>query len=284
MMRFTAARWFVLALALAPAAGCGGSEKELPKDVELPPASNKEDAVIAIPAVSEPEAIKWVDKCIAAATEKHPERLEKLKVMRATFTGEVHGLGSVMPSRRKNAAVWPDRSVFENESSNSGTSSRLVVADRQGAITYLLDGNPYEPPLQKMFERDKVVQAEWVGIIWMPIFVPLADRSTIVFGAKEQTIGPQTWNTVQAAVPGLPVYTLWLDPRTHLLGAVTFNHSEGTQKVFKRCVIGDRKKAEGVLLPVRFEYQRNGQPAETWTSVTWEFPEKIDDSEFKPTK
>ena len=263
-------------------AGCGGAEKELPTNVVPIEERGKEEPAAAEPKESEAEAKKLVARCIAAATEGHPERLEKLKANRLSETGRQLQGASFVPTNRKIAAVWPDRFLFSDESNANGPM-KLSIGLRQLVLTFRRNDEPFDPGMPKGYEQ--VLQVDSVGLHWMPTLVPLADPKTVVFGAKKQLIGNQPAETVQAAVPGCPPFTLWFDEKTSLLGLVTYQHVEGgSSKLNKRQAMSDHKAFAGVMLPTGLEFERNGVGVETWKVSAWEFPDKIEDAVFDQKK
>ena len=122
------------AILFASILGCGGPEKELPKDIGTANERGKEEEVVVpVPATSQPDAAKLIAKCIAAATEGHPERLERAKVNRLTEQGRLLRETSFVPTRRKIAAVWPDRFYFADES-NAGAALKISIGLRQQSL------------------------------------------------------------------------------------------------------------------------------------------------------
>ncbi|MFO0803989.1 MAG: hypothetical protein U0791_12815 [Gemmataceae bacterium] len=260
--------------------GCGGDEKQLPTDVVAPGKSDEPEAVV--PKESEPEAKKFVEKCIAAATANHPERLEKLKVNRLSESGRQLQGTSFVPTTRKIAATWPDRFLFTDESTVNGPV-KLSIGLKQLVLSFRRNDEPFDPGMPKGYEQ--VLFVDSVGLHWMLTLVPLADSKTVVFNAKKQSAGNQMADTVQAAVPGCPPFTLWFDEKTSLLGLVTYQHLEGgVSKLYKRQASAEHKDFGGVLLPTKLEFERSGVTVENWTISKWEFPDKIEDAVFDQKK
>src|SRR5688572_13791014 len=99
-------------------AGCGPA-KELPKTVIITTEETSTSAV-AVPTVSEPDAVKVVERALAVATDGHPERLNKVKANRAVLKGSVvhprpGGVAAIVPTFRHIDAVWPDRILLTDE-------------------------------------------------------------------------------------------------------------------------------------------------------------------------
>jgi len=258
--------------------GCGGSAKELPKEIVAPPERPADEVGPVVPKESEAEAKKLVAKCVAAATENHPERLEKLKVNRMTESGQQWQQGAFVPTSRKLAAAWPDRFLFTDESNANGPV-KLSIGLRQSQLSFRRNDQPFDPGMPKGYET--VLQVDSVGLHWMLTLVPLTDAKSVVFNAKKQTLGVATADTVQVFVPGCPVYTVWFDEKTSLIGLVTYQHVEGgVSKLNKRQASGGHKPFAGVLLPTTLEFERNGAPVESWKITAWEFPEKLEDAVF----
>jgi hypothetical protein len=265
-------------------AGCGGPEKELPRVDALPTDRGTESEVettAPVPTESQPEAQKLVARCLALVTDGHPERLEKAKINRVFEVGKLLWLDKrYVAATRKIAAVWPDRFFFSNEFVDEGQPIKLSFGLRQNTLTVLRNDEPYAG-FSKQQEQN--LHVESMGLHWMPTLVPLIDPKTIVFGAVKQSLGTQTWDTVQVSISRCPIYTLWFKDKTLQLEYVTFLHTEGTSNLQKKLTVADFKPQEGILLPMRFEYERNGINVDSWSVSTWEFPDKIDDSVFDQT-
>jgi len=272
------------AVLLASLLGCGGEpEKELPRNTSSSTGREKPvDDAPAIPTVSQPEAVKFVEKCLNAATEGHPERIDKIKVNRLTESGTMLNETIYVPTVRKIAAVWPDRFFYSNESTIAGTPLKLAIGLRQGVLTFRRNDEPFDPDLPKSYEQ--VLYVDSMGLHWLPALVPLRDPKTIVFGARKQNLGMKPWDTVQAALPNCPVFTLWFDEKTSLIRAVTYVHMEGVSRLTKQLTLTAHKVEAGVMLPTKYDFVRNGDPVESWTVASWEFPDKIDDAVFDQKK
>lgn len=262
--------------------GCGGPEKELPKDIATAKGREKEiEPASPIPTSSQPDAVKLVEKCLAAATEGHKERLEKLKANRLSEQGTMLRDMRHVPTTRKIAAVWPDRYFYSNESTGADPLN-ISIGLRLGSLTFRQNDAPFDPGLPKGYEQ--ILTVDSVGLHWLPTLFTLTDAKTIVFGARKQTLGTKSWDTVQVVVPSCPVFTLWFDDNTGLLGFVTFLHAEGAAPIEKRLAVSGHKPFAGVQLPTRYEFERNGVTVETWTVSLWEFPDRIDDAVFDQKK
>ena len=272
---------FASAILFASILGCGGPEKELPKDIGTASERGKEEEVVApVPGASQPDAAKLIAKCIAAATEGHPERLERAKANRLTEQGRLLRESTFVPTRRKIAAVWPDRFYFADES-NVGAALKISIGLRQQSLTFRRNDEAFDPGLPKGYEQ--ILHVDGRGLHWMSTLVPLADPKTILFGLKKQLVGNQNWDTVQVSLPACPIFTVWFDESTNLLGYVSYIHAEGSSRLNKRLAVSGHKPFAGVQLPMRIEFERNGLLVESWSVSAWEFPEKIEDAVFDQT-
>ncbi len=275
------AAWIVLLLA-----GCGGSEKQLPTDVATPADGKPDESAIAVPAKSDPEAAKFVEQRIAAATAGHPDRLEKLKAMRQKANGRwTWELGQISTVTRDVLAVWPERMNIDLDFA-SGQIKGFRMELRQNTVrAFTSDGSgfqPFEPPNPREYDETAAVDA--IAEQWLPIFVPLVDPKTIIYAYKKQVLGGQMADTVMLALPRCPPFTLWFDATNGNLGIISYSHTEFGQKYNKQVMLDAPKPYDGVLLPTRLESRRNGTSVQEWTVTRWDFPEKIADSEFERKK
>ena len=116
--------------------GCGGPEKELPKDIATAKGREKEiEPAAPIPTTSQPDGVKLVEKCLAAATEGYKERLDKLKANRLIEQGTMLRDMRHVPTTRKIAAVWPDRYFYSNESTGADPLN-ISIGLRQGSLAF----------------------------------------------------------------------------------------------------------------------------------------------------
>jgi hypothetical protein len=274
------------AVVLAAAPGCGGKAKELPS-VVTPSDEKTATPAVVIPTKSEPDALAVVEKAIKAATEGHPERLEKAKVSRVALKGEVIRPSGPMKTERKIEAVWPDRLALADEFTDGGpvkVMMRLrrpvfwIANQREGKIA------PVEFPDLKAYET--AFAGDAIGRHWMTMLVPLADPKVVVFAAKKETVNGVTADVVKAALPGSPVFTLWFDEKTGLLGRIDFDQLEPgnatpTKKFFG---LSNHRPAGGVMIPGKIEYRQNALPLEMWNADSWELPDRLDDTGFDPPK
>ncbi|HYH63637.1 MAG TPA: hypothetical protein VD866_02960 [Urbifossiella sp.] len=277
---------FVAATA-AFATGCGGSGKELPKEV---PQSTEKDAptAVVVPAKSEPAAVAVVERAVKAATDNNPARIERGKVNRLKLKGFIVAPGRSFSSNRRVEAVWPDRLALTDEfSSDSGLPTTLVRLRRPLLwVGNVRDGKATTSEMPDVQEREAALSAEMIARHWMALLVPLADARTVVFAARKDVLNGTPVDVLRAAAPGTPVFSLWFDEKSSRLLQVSFAHVEPgnrseTQKVF---VLLDHRAADGLLLPGRVTYWQNGRQVEDWTVEGWEFPERIDDAAFDAPK
>lgn len=266
--------------------GCGGGrEKKLPTTVTAGSDKGSGPAV-TVPDKSEPAAVAVVERGVKAFTDGHPERLDKAKVSKVAMKGVVLRPTGPLATVRSIQAVWPDRFALTDEFNEGGPTKVLIRLrrpvlwigrQRDGQMSPAeLDAKVYEAP----------TAADATGRHWMTVLVPLADPRTVVFDAKKQTVNGQVWDVIKAAVPGCPVYTLWFDEKTGVLGRIDFTHHEpnrqsATLKVF---TLSLHRPAGGLMPPGKVVYQEGAQVLEEWTVDAWEFPERLDDGGFDAPK
>jgi hypothetical protein len=277
----------LLFLASLFAAGCGGSEKQLPTDI-LSPDDRVKEAPVIVPKASEPGAAKYIQERIAAATGGKPERLEKLKAYRQKAAGRWQWPNGGLPvnATRDVAAVWPGKvSVNYEFSAGEIKESHLVIRDGSARLANNLGNGfaPFDPPSPQ--EQSAIAVVDALAEQWMPVLVPLAEPNLVAFDLKDQPIGNQVARTVKVSLPNAPVFTLWFDMTTGLLGLVSFSHAEfGGKPIEKRMSVSGYKAIDGVSLPMLIECHRNGMLVQEWTVSRWEFPDKIDDAAFELKK
>ena len=270
------------------AAGCGGgSEKQLPKDITIP-TDRGPDVEPVVPKTSEPEAAKFIQARLVAATGGKPERLEKLKAFRQKATGRWKWPdGSIpVPATREVSAVWPGK-VGVKLDFNGGQIKETHVVLRDG--TARMSNNigtgfvPFEPPNPKDF--DAIASVDVIAEQWLPMLLPLTDPQTIVFGFKKQPIDGQMADTVKAVIPRCPPFTLWFDANNGTLGLITFTHAEFEGRpIAKQVALYEYKPFDGLSLPTKIVYRRGVEAVQEWTVSRWEFPEKIEDAAFELKK
>jgi hypothetical protein len=266
-------------LSLGVLAGCDPA-KEVPKEITL--TVDPADEGPAAPAESDPEAKAYVEKCLAAATEGHPERLLKAKATASTVKGLMRVAGGDLTSTtRKVEAIWPDRLRVSYEFS-TGEIKRITIGLRSPdvwAFNLGPDGeSEFVPPNAR--EYADILSVDAVGHLWVPMLVPLQDQATIIFGMKKETVDNQGAVTVKASIRDCPVFTLWFNEATGLLGQITYTHTEAGSKLHKMLRLDAHKLTNGILLPGLIEFKRNGEMVERWEVTSWDFPEKIEDSTF----
>lgn len=270
---------------LATLPGCGGKAKELPKVVTAGDA--KGDApVVVVPAKSEPSAVAVVERAIKVATDGHPERLQKAKVSRLKTKGTiVHA--RPLPTIRTVEAVWPDRFALADEF-NDGLPTKVFIRLRRPVLWIAKNREGQTVPVEfgESKEREAALTGEAIGRHWMALLMPLADAKAVVFAAKKESINGQSADVIKAVLPGSPVFTLWFDEKTGLLGRIDFDqvepgNSTPTKKVF---ALFQHRAFDGLMLPARIVYHQNGLQVEDWNVDAWEFPERLDDAGFDPPK
>jgi hypothetical protein len=284
-MRRTTGLTVGLAAGVMLLAGCG-QEKELPKEITR--STVREEPVQApIPASSDPAAKAVVERAIKAATDGHPERLEKFKAHKSVVKGQmVLDSGAVTATTRRVEAVWPDRMRASFEFP-VGDRKQVLIGMRRPVIwssSFGGDGRGTDITPADRQRYEEIVATDAIGQCWMPMLVPLIDPKTVVFDAKKEPALGQPGETVKVAVPGCPTFTLWFDEKTSHLGLVTYRHVEWNTPIDKRLTLAAHKPQGGIVLPTRIDLSRNGRDVEQWEVVSWESVDKIDDAAFDPPK
>lgn len=274
-------RAVLLGVGLLAAAGCG-REKELPTVLPADTGRGKADTD-PVPTTSEPAARAFVEACIGKATDGHPDRLDKARAYTAKMTGQTRGPDRWNPASRELKAVWPDRFRMDQEMP-VGDIKRVSMGLRRAGVwavrTTAAGADDFTPEDQKEYAAN--VRADAVGEYWLLTLVPLADPKTVLFDARPQELAGHMVDTVKAAVPGCPVYTLWFDPGTKLLGLVTYTHRELTVTYQKRVRLSHHAPRNGVQWPTKIVYGRNNETLEEWAVAEWDFVGAIDEAAFDP--
>ena len=284
-MRRATGRRAGVVVSLALLAGCG-PEKVAPKEVAPRSTERAGPHDAAVPDKSDPAAAAVVGRCVAAATDNHPERIAKTKATRVALTGRMaRPGGSFVQTARRFDSVWADRFRLADEFTENGAVALTcglrrpdfwIRVRRDGATT------PVAPPDPQRAEA--VFAAEVMGRHWLTLLTPLADPATVVFDSKKLTADGRPADAIKVAVKGYPVFTASFDAATGHLGRVDFTSVEARGTVQKTSTVSLPKAFGGLLLPTRLEYRENGQLLEEWTVEQWEFPDTIDDVTFDPPK
>ena len=268
------------AITLTVVAGCG-PEKEIPTEVTLTP-DRLEPEGPPPPKESEENARAYIARCLAVATEGHPERLQKAKANESRSSGVMRMAGGELtPATRTIQAAWRDRlrvtydtSIGDIKQVTIGLRGREVWAFNTGR-----DGpQEFEPPNPRDYAD--ILAVDVIGQHWLPMLVPLGEPQTVVFDLQKTSFESQEAVTVKVFVPNCPVFTLWFNEQTNLLGQITYIHNEAGSKIHKRLTVNSHKPYGGIFLPTQISFHRNGDIVERWDVNSWEFLETIDDSLF----
>ncbi|MDB5313942.1 MAG: hypothetical protein JWO38_8144 [Gemmataceae bacterium] len=269
-----------LVIGLAVLAGCG-QEKQLPTDGQIP--TEKEGPRAApVPTKSERAAEDLVARCVKAATDGHPERLERAKAhaqsAKGTWRWEANNLA---PAARHIQAVWPDRTRVTLDFLTGNIKQTQIGLRRTDLwMINLLDTGPVDYTSANLKQEGEIAAVDLIGELWLPMLVPLVDPPTIVFGAEKEKLGIQSADVFRVSVQGCPVFKVWLDEPTGLPKLITYTHAENNATILKQVALGGHKPFAGVLLPTELEFSRNGIPVQKWTITAWDFVDKIDDATF----
>ena len=177
--------------------------------------------------------------------------------------------------------MWPDRARIDYRFATGDIKRSLFLIRRPSVWVYVEKDSQlqeFSPPSAK--EKEENVAVAITGQYWLPMLLPLVDPKTIVFGAAQEMLEDQRADVVKASIPGCPVFTLWFNEKTSLLGLVTCTHQEGGATIQKRFTLTGYKPIGGVQLPTRIELARNTQTVEQWEVTSWDFVDKIDDAVF----
>ncbi|MCI0701267.1 MAG: hypothetical protein L0241_09335 [Planctomycetia bacterium] len=291
-MARTAIGVVILSMTVAVVIGCGPA-KELPDEV---PKHDGPAVEAPLPDKSDPAAEEVVKRAVKAFTGGKPELLVKGKVSRNTVKGVTLQIATeqqpkeFVESERHLTAVWPDRVHFSYDlTGNANRASWLFRPSLHVRRNNL--------PIPMPSEYEKIITSDVLGQHWLPLIFPLTDEKAkpVVFDLKSVVVERQVDNKrvdVQANVlavgfhgmEDMPQYQLTFDAKTDSLIGVDYKHDEVAQVIRHRLVLTDHKMIDGLLLPNKMEYVRNGEEVERWVVEKWEFPATIDNKEFIPPK
>jgi hypothetical protein len=274
-----------LVVAAAVVVGCGPA-KQLPDVVptQRGPSQKAPDPFGPAPAQSDPAAKAALDRAVSAITAGDPKRLGKAKVSRATLQGFIELPGKTEagePLRREATrnveAVWPDRARVE------------VVFKETGTMTFRMRG-PHGWARHGLVEQNldpittgHIMRVDMNAQHWLFLGLPLADPKAVAFDLKKGTpAGPET-TSLKVALPDMPVLLVTLDEKG-LPVRVEYHPFESNQRQHKVVALSGHKPVEGLTLPTKLELTQNEVPAERWSEVKWEFPDKIAEDRFDPPK
>jgi hypothetical protein len=281
------AYWVMLVASGAMCVGCQPA-KELPALLPTGPQANETPT---LPTVSDPAAKAYIEKAVSKMTGGKPELLARGRVSRAVFKGRLYKLNQTTPSEvtRTIAAVWPDRLTDTDQVQEQGQTGIVsaylhlphLAVFNGGAETVLPNPTDY----QRTFMADEIAQ------FWMPLLLPVTDPKAVVFdlqsvtGTSPATGQPQPIQMLKLAWGEYATYQLTFDAKTDLLVRVEWATHEQSTRRRKQWTAGEHKpSADGILLPIKFEYWHDTLRAEQFDVEKWEFPATIDDAEFSPPK
>lgn len=274
---------WAVAVAAAVAVGCGAG-KELPDQVpdrkrETGPAP---DPFAPAPAASDPAAKAVLDRAVKAITEAVPGGLDRAKVSRVTYKGMLQrpdkpAMSSVV---RTIEAVWPDRGRVVDDYKGVEKNMTFLLRSPNGWLKNgetLIAQNPAE--VGRIYRTDLTAQ------YWLPMGLTLAEPNAVAFAMGKSPPGEQPAGmVVKLALPDLPVLRVTFDDKSGVPVRVEYHPVERDVRAHKVLVLDEHKPSGGLLLPGRVDFTQNDQSAERWASVTWEFPDRLDDTLFERPK
>lgn len=280
-----------VAVGLAIVIGCGPERRIPSKDSGS--ADTGKSSGPSLPTASHPEAQKVVDRAIHAATEGDPKRLDKAWVNKSVVKGVVEWPGPVpgslvtIKANRTIQAVWPDRIRVTME--RPSEEPRQVVLGRRplGFWAYNVDAAGKATPvtLPDAREEESILRVDAVGQHWLLLLVPLTDPKAVVFDARKVPVAADvTADLIKLSIPDYPVFDLWFNEKTGLLGRLEYTHNERGNSIRKSLVVTNHKPHGGIVVPTTIVFQRNDRTVEQWTLESWEFPEKLGEPTFDPPK
>jgi hypothetical protein len=283
-------------LAGAVLIGCGPG-KELPD--EVPRFKNKEtsgnkstEPGLKVPTVSDPDARELVERVVKLCTQNEPIRLAKGRLSKSIANGymklPLDGAKNLVsiPTERVLVGRWPDelKVTYKHKEGIVGVNTLLL---RSGLTGFFVNNEPRSNLNPRAMEE--IIRTDALARHWLPLLFPLQDPDAVVFDLRKG-VGTPPMDVVRFTMPERPIYQLSFDPATGYLMGVEYTHREFDTTFFKSWSFKGHSTFDGLILPTRLEYiqspdrARTREVVEDWTVSTWEFPSKLDDSEFDPPK
>ena len=259
----------VLAAAAIP--GCSDAPRAIQTAREVQAAAA--DATVELPKgqppeASDPAAAKVVAEAIAAHTDGHPERLEKLRTVRLTRIGSIFASDPPLRATWQLRAAWPDRYrtdidvpdstrfMFARSGNSAWKFKQIAMAQKE---VY-----PAGPDLQGIL-ADTTYE-------WLALLVPLGDPGLVAVPAADATIGGKPAAGVWLSGKNLPRAVAHFDKATKLLAQFTYEGLEAGGPVLKEVRAAGTRDANGVKVPDKLRIKWAGRPAAEWAIDSIEFP------------
>lgn len=281
-MRGFAARVVGIAALSAAAGGCGPG-KQLPDESLKGTIGPSPEAAVKVPAESDPDARRVVDRCLKASTGDHVTRVEKIKAFKTTARGTmVRPLPGdqrlPVDSVREVRTKWPNSCRIRLDS----VALQPFEMGLRRPVIWIRVGTEFVQ-LPDPLHQEELAATDLVGQHWLLTLAPLTNPKTVAFDPATRTLGDKPADVVKVAVPGYTVFTLTVN-HAGLLSQVDYEFVERGSNIIKKIVLGEHKSFDGVMLPTLVEYVRSGELVERWTISKWEFFDTMDDGVFDPPK
>lgn len=271
----------IVAVLVAAFIGCGPG-KELPDEVPKlpPPIEPTADPGGKPPAASDPGAKAVVERAVKAITRDTPAALDKAKTAVIHYRGVIHlpqPNGTIKDDEATQLweVVWPDRARVTYDF--KVRQQTFFMTRPQGWM--VVDGreDPTDPNSMGRFVKGEIAAqfGAYSGLL-------LADSQAIVFDPRKSTNPSGT--VVKIAVPDLPVVQVTFAEPSGLPVRVEYHPLENGRRVKKVLVLANHRVEGGLLVPGSIEFLLNDKSGEEWKLEKWEFPEKIDEAKFLPSK
>ena len=260
--------------------GCGPG-KQLP-DAAVKPSTPPVEPTPTIPRMSEAKARTVVDAALRATSGGQVARIEKVKAFRSSAKGvmrrPVGGQLLDLDTTREFEAVWPNACRLRLDSQSL---KPFTVGLNRPAI-WVREGDQFQP-IPDARRAEEIAAIDTLGRDWLMYLVPLYDPKVVAFDASTATVAGKTFDTVKVSVPGYPLFVLSFN-EAHLLSRIEYTYTENGASITNVLLPTDHKPFDGILLPTKIEYVRNGQLVEQWNMTKWEVVEKMDETIFDVPK
>ena len=268
------------AVLVAGLIGCGPG-KQLP-DAAVKPSAPPVEPALRIPTKSDAAAKAVVDAALRATSGGQVARIETVKAFRSSAKGvmrrPVGGQLLDLDTSREFEAVWPNACRLRLDSQ----SLKPFTVGLNRPAVWVREGDEVQP-IPDARRAEEIAATDTLGRDWLMYLVPLYDPAVVAFDASTTTVAGKTFDTVKVSVPGYPLFVLSFNDG-HLLTRVEYLYVENGASVTTVLLPAEHKPFDGILLPTKIEYVRNGQLVEQWNVTKWEVVEKMDESIFDMPK
>ena len=272
----------VIATVGLSAAGCDNDSKggRLQTNSRPPDTQNAEIEINepAPSAQEREEALKVVDQAIKA--HGGAERLAKIKAVVKKTTG-FFGPADPFAAEMVLHVQFPDKIRNTQKCKRPDGEVEIDVALNGESGWYRGQGKSVDIVAKSADARDVKTQIYLESI---ETRLPLKEEGTVVRPLADQLVNGKLANGVRVKQKDMPALNLFFDAQTHLLVKLTTLVSEAGLLTLRDIYYYEHQSVDGVMLPKRLREMRAGAPFLEWTTMSYEFLDKIDEALLKEPK